>query len=116
MLDLVPPFHPQITKKKWSNKEGKKCPSPPPWLEGNSQRFDKFYFVPPRAGDHREPRTPPWRGAVRLRAPYKPPTSGPPTYHGLNGRVLQYVYEDIPTGSGRGLLSSLGGLLSGYVS
>ena len=114
MLDIHPTNY---TKKVVEQKEGKKCPSPPPWMGGNSQRFDKFYFVPPRAGDHREPRTPPWRGAVRLRAPYKPPTSGPPTYHGLNGRVLQYVlYEDIPTGSGRGLLWSLGCLLSGYVS
>ena len=40
--------------------------------------LDKFYVVSPAvpngAGDHRAPRTPPWRGAVRLRAPYvKPP-------------------------------------------
>ena len=37
-------------------------------------RIDKFYVVSPAvpngAGDHRAPRTPPWRRAVRLRAPY----------------------------------------------
>ena len=56
--------------------------------------LDKFYVVSPAvpngAGDHRAPRTPPWRGAVRLRAPYVKP----PTHNGLYGRVLLY---DIPT-------------------
>jgi hypothetical protein len=33
--------------------------------------------LPNGAGDHRAPRTPPWRGAVRLRAPYEPPPHGP---------------------------------------
>ena len=46
-------------------------------MQDTTCEIDKFYVVSPAvpngAGDHRAPRTPPWQGAVRLRAPYEPP-------------------------------------------